>query len=115
MCVCTKHFHRTQSATKSVHALLCSVVLHVSMCVSLCVQTPPDPRLGDFACCIFSLLPTARMYPASGINANLQWCGIGFTQLPNGLGFGGQVGHYGLYIDSTMDGGMSRPSATFAR
>jgi hypothetical protein len=45
----------------------------------------------------------------------LQWCGIGFTQLPNGIGFGGQVGHYGLWLDSTMDHGMSRPAATFAR
>jgi hypothetical protein len=45
----------------------------------------------------------------------LQWCGIGFSQLPNGIGFGGQVGHYGLYIDSTMDQGMSRSAATYAR
>lgn len=46
---------------------------------------------GDYASSIFGLLPQARLYPASGINANLQWCGVGFTQLPNGVGFGGQV------------------------
>jgi hypothetical protein len=69
---------------------------------------------GDHASCVFSLLPEAHLYPASGINANIQWCGIGFTQLPNGIGFGGQVGHYGLWLDSTMDHGMSRPAATFA-
>lgn len=45
----------------------------------------------------------------------LQWCGIGFSQLPNGIGFGGQVGHYGVWLDATMDHGMSRPAATFAR
>jgi hypothetical protein len=46
---------------------------------------------GDYASSIFSLLPQAHIYPASGINANLQWCGLGFSQLPNGVGFGGQV------------------------
>lgn len=45
----------------------------------------------------------------------VQWCGIGFSQLPNGIGFGGQVGHFGLWLDHTMDSGMSRPAATFAR
>lgn len=45
----------------------------------------------------------------------LQWCAYGFSQLPNGLGWGGQVGHYGVWLDATMDHGMSRPTATFAR
>lgn len=70
---------------------------------------------GDYASVIFSLLPTARIYPASGINNHIQWCGVGFSQLPNGLGFGGQVGHFGVWIDETLDTGMSRPAATFAR
>ncbi|WIA18905.1 hypothetical protein OEZ85_003577 [Tetradesmus obliquus] len=69
---------------------------------------------GDYASSIFGLLPQARLYPASGINANLQWCGVGFTQLPNGVGFGGQVGHFGLFVDATLDTGMSRPCATYA-
>ncbi|KAF8064560.1 Meak7 [Scenedesmus sp. PABB004] len=69
---------------------------------------------GDFASSIFSLLPAARLHPASGINANIQWCGAGFRELPNGLGFGGQVGHFGVWVDATMDTGMSRPTATYA-
>ncbi|WIA39202.1 hypothetical protein OEZ86_005327 [Tetradesmus obliquus] len=69
---------------------------------------------GDYASSIFGLLPQARIYPASGINANLQWCGVGFSQLPNGVGFGGQVGHFGLFVDATLDTGMSRPCATYA-
>lgn len=70
---------------------------------------------GDYASSIFSLLPSAHIYPASGINPNIQWCGIGFTQLPNGVGFGGQVGHFGVWLDATLDTGMSRPAATYAR
>jgi hypothetical protein len=44
----------------------------------------------------------------------LRRCGLGFTQLPNGLGFGGQVGHFAMYVDSTLEAGISRPSATYA-
>ena len=33
-----------------------------------------------------------QKYPASGINQNFQWCGAGFKQLPNGIGFGGAEG-----------------------
>jgi hypothetical protein len=58
------------------------------------------------------------MYKATGINSNFQWCGIGFSQLPNGCGFGGaqgatNMGQFALYVDSTLDTGMSRPIATF--
>ena len=70
---------------------------------------------GDHSNSIFSLLPQALVYPASGINANLQWCGQGFSQLPNGVGFGGQVGNYGVWLDASFDTGMSRPVATYGR
>ncbi|GFR42539.1 hypothetical protein Agub_g3446, partial [Astrephomene gubernaculifera] len=44
---------------------------------------------GDVSSFIFSLEPATQIFPATGINDNLQWCGVGFTQLPGGLGFGG--------------------------
>ncbi|CAD7703382.1 unnamed protein product [Ostreobium quekettii] len=69
---------------------------------------------GDYSSFLFTLDPHYSMYKASGSNDHFQWCGQGFSQLPNGVGFGGQVGHFGLFIDSTFDGGMSRPSATFS-
>mmetsp|Transcript_14049 Transcript_14049/g.30421 ORF Transcript_14049/g.30421 Transcript_14049/m.30421 type:complete len:469 (+) Transcript_14049:131-1537(+) len=73
---------------------------------------------GDFTTFIFKLEPTAQVFPATGINTNFQWCGVGFSQLPNGLGFGGaqgatNMGQFALYLDSTLDEGMSRPIATF--
>jgi hypothetical protein len=77
------------------------------------LHAPHNPP-GDYANKIFSLAPTACVYPASGINANLQWCGVGFAELPNGLGFGGQVGHFGLFVDASLDSGHSRPNATYA-
>lgn len=69
---------------------------------------------GDYANKLVSFLPAACIYPASGINSNLQWCGSNFEQLPNGVGFGGQTGHFGLWIDSSFDSGHSRPNATYA-
>jgi len=34
--------------------------------------------------------------------------------VPNGIGFGGQVGHHGFFVSSELDGGHSRYSATYA-
>ncbi|KAI8473847.1 MAG: TLD-domain-containing protein [Monoraphidium minutum] len=69
---------------------------------------------GDYANCVFTLLPQACVYPASGINANLQWCGVNFGELPNGVGFGGQQGNFGLWLDASLETGHSRPNATYA-
>lgn len=68
---------------------------------------------GSGASFLFTLLPTFQVYFATGINTNFQWCGYKFKQLPNGIGFGGQVGYYSLLIEDSLDTGMSRPSATF--
>jgi len=46
---------------------------------------------GDASAFVFSLAPEAAVFRATGINANIQWCGDRFAELPNGLGFGGQV------------------------
>ena len=51
----------------------------------------------------------------SAMTCCLRRCGHNFVQLPNGIGWGGQTGHYALFLDSTCDAGMSRgSSATFA-
>lgn len=41
---------------------------------------------GDFNCCVASLLPMTTVYRPSGVNGNYQWCGVGFQNLPNGIG-----------------------------
>lgn len=69
---------------------------------------------GDFRCLVASLSPTTTIYTASGVNTNYQWCGMGFSGLPNGLGWGGQEGYFGLFVASDMERAMSRPCATFA-
>ena len=69
---------------------------------------------GGFHCFLASLLPRARVHKPSGNNDHYVWCADGFESVPNGLGFGGQVGHFGLFIESELEVGHSRYSATYA-
>jgi hypothetical protein len=41
---------------------------------------------GDFSTFIFQLSPAMRVYKATGINENFMWCGVGFKELPCGIG-----------------------------
>ncbi|GFH16229.1 TLDc domain-containing protein [Haematococcus lacustris] len=71
---------------------------------------------GDHSAFVFRLEPELQVFNATGINTNFQWCGVGNSQLVNGLGFGGAqgaAGQFGLLLDVSMDRGMSRPIATF--
>lgn len=68
---------------------------------------------GSAASFLFQLDPTFAVHFASGVNENFQWCAQKFSQLPNGVGFGGQVGYFSLLINDDLDSGMSRPAATF--
>jgi hypothetical protein len=43
---------------------------------------------------VFGVLPSLARFHAGGANANIQWCGQNFAQLPNGFGFGGQVRYW---------------------
>lgn len=69
---------------------------------------------GDYSSFIFRVHPTFEIYKSSGSNENFQWCGSGFTQIPNGVGFGGRMGYFSLFLDSSFESGMSRPTATYA-
>eukprot|EP01025_Chloroclados_australasicus_P029015 TRINITY_DN2882_c0_g1_i1.p1 TRINITY_DN2882_c0_g1~~TRINITY_DN2882_c0_g1_i1.p1 ORF type:complete len:430 (-),score=42.54 TRINITY_DN2882_c0_g1_i1:547-1836(-) len=62
---------------------------------------------------LFRLSPSFEVFNATGFNTNFQWCGHNFKELPNGFGFGGQIGYYGLYVDGQFEKGMSRAVATF--
>ena len=68
---------------------------------------------GGYQSALFSLLPAARAYKPTGANSNCVWYAEGFESVPNGIGFGGQVGHFGLFVSDSMETGHSRMSATF--
>lgn len=70
---------------------------------------------GEMKSFLFTLQPRAAIYRASGVNGNLQWCAINFTSdsIPNGIGFGGQKNHFGIYIPASFDRGYTFPSITY--
>ncbi|CAI5980210.1 unnamed protein product [Closterium sp. NIES-64] len=70
---------------------------------------------GDMRSILFSFLPTAAVFKAAGTSTNIQWCASGFASesIPNGIGLGGQPGHFALFLSSDFDSGHSRPSTTF--
>eukprot|EP01135_Chromosphaera_perkinsii_P006014 Nk52_evm2s380 gene=Nk52_evmTU2s380 len=63
---------------------------------------------GDTNCFLFSLNPEMRTYDPSGYNENYVFCSRGMETLPNGIGFGGQLEYFGLFISSDFDHGHSR-------
>eukprot|EP00252_Welwitschia_mirabilis_P008534 TRINITY_DN2043_c0_g1_i1.p1 TRINITY_DN2043_c0_g1~~TRINITY_DN2043_c0_g1_i1.p1 ORF type:complete len:424 (-),score=84.25 TRINITY_DN2043_c0_g1_i1:302-1573(-) len=70
---------------------------------------------GDMKSFLFALSPAATIYRATGANANMQWCAINFASesIPNGLGFGGQINHFGLFLSESFDKGHSYSSVTY--
>ncbi|DBA99854.1 hypothetical protein WJX77_006296 [Trebouxia sp. C0004] len=68
---------------------------------------------GNFSTFLFQLLPKVATYNPSGANQNFQYCGHNFASVPNGIGFGGQVGYWSLFVDGLFENGMSHKGATY--
>ncbi|KAK3844685.1 MAG: TLD-domain-containing protein [Linnemannia gamsii] len=57
---------------------------------------------------LFTIRPTFRIYqPSQGINNNFQYLDSGTKTLPNGIGFGGQLRYFGLWLASDFQTGQS--------
>lgn len=67
---------------------------------------------GDSSCFLFSLLPNLNQCVASGYNDNFMYMNSGQYTLPNGIGMGGQMGYWGLWIDSEYGIGQSSVSCS---
>ncbi|XP_062202335.1 uncharacterized protein LOC133904798 isoform X1 [Phragmites australis] len=70
---------------------------------------------GDMKTFLFKLYPQASIFRPTGANRNLQWCAISFSSdnIPNGIGFGGQPHHFGLFLSANFDQGHSFSCTTF--
>ncbi|KAG8462406.1 hypothetical protein KFE25_012226 [Diacronema lutheri] len=62
---------------------------------------------GGYSCFLFSLAPELKIHAASGANRNFQYVNDGMEALPNGVAFGGQHGHFGLWLHAGLDEGES--------
>ncbi|KAF5180599.1 Tld domain-containing protein [Thalictrum thalictroides] len=70
---------------------------------------------GNLKCFLFQLYPKASIFRPTGANSNLQWCAVNFTSesIPNGLGFGGRINHFGLFLSASFDKGHTFTCTTF--
>ncbi|RKO82995.1 TLDc domain-containing protein, partial [Blyttiomyces helicus] len=63
---------------------------------------------GDSSNFLFTLLPTLALYRPTSYNTNYQYFNYAMATLPNGLGFGGQMEYFGLWIDASFESGHSK-------
>ncbi|KMT06682.1 hypothetical protein BVRB_7g158460 [Beta vulgaris subsp. vulgaris] len=70
---------------------------------------------GDLKCFLFQLHPKVSIFRPSGANNNLQWCAVNYSSesIPNGIGFGGRVNHFGLFLTANFDAGQTFECTTF--
>ncbi|OAY42960.1 MTOR-associated protein MEAK7 [Manihot esculenta] len=70
---------------------------------------------GDMKSFLFQLYPKASIFKPTGANSNIQWCAANFSSenIPNGIGFGGRVNHFGLFLSASFDVGHSFTCTTF--
>ncbi|KAF9290282.1 hypothetical protein BGZ68_007506 [Mortierella alpina] len=56
---------------------------------------------------LFTIRPKFRIYRPSKLNSNYQYLDSGTKTLPNGMGFGGQLRYFGLWLASDFQTGQS--------
>ncbi|XP_074644862.1 MTOR-associated protein MEAK7-like isoform X1 [Tubulanus polymorphus] len=64
--------------------------------------------VGTTRCFLFTLFPQIGRFFPSGYNDHYQYLNQGQQTMPNGLGMGGQLDHFGLWIDSEFGIGNSK-------
>ncbi|KAM1079116.1 hypothetical protein ACFX2B_013717 [Malus domestica] len=70
---------------------------------------------GDLKSFLFQLYPKVSIFRPTGANTNIQWCAVNFSSesIPNGIGFGGKVNHFGLFLSASFDQGHTFSCTTF--
>uniref|UniRef100_A0A0A0LGR3 TLDc domain-containing protein n=1 Tax=Cucumis sativus TaxID=3659 RepID=A0A0A0LGR3_CUCSA len=70
---------------------------------------------GDLKSFLFQLYPKAAIFKPTGANNHIQWCAVNFSSdsIPNGIGFGGRVNHFGLFVSASFDQGETFECTTF--
>ncbi|KAK3589313.1 hypothetical protein CHS0354_026970 [Potamilus streckersoni] len=63
---------------------------------------------GSSDCFLFTLSPKYGVYTATGYNDNFFYLNQGVQTLPNGLGMGGQLNYFGLWLDQSFIKGHSK-------
>jgi len=61
---------------------------------------------------LFNLKPRAYVYEASSFNENYQYMNVKAKTMPNGIGMGGQLEYFGLWIDAEYGKARCAPSCS---
>lgn len=61
---------------------------------------------------LFNLRPRSYIYEATTFNENYQYMNIKAKTLPNGIGLGGQLDYFGIWIDSEYGKARCAPSCS---
>ncbi|XP_064610458.1 MTOR-associated protein MEAK7-like [Liolophura sinensis] len=64
--------------------------------------------VGTASCFLFSLSPQFSVYNGTGYNEHYMYLNHGVKTMPNGLGMGGQLDYFGLWIDQSFSVGHSK-------
>lgn len=67
---------------------------------------------GDSGCFLFLLNPNLKICTSSGHNDHFMYMNSGQYTLPNGIGMGGQMGYWGLWLDAEYGLGQSNVSCS---
>ncbi len=68
---------------------------------------------GQPACFLFHLRPRAQQYESARFNANYAYFNLKQKTMPNGMGMGGQLDYFGLWLGAEDYGrGKSAPSCS---
>lgn len=68
--------------------------------------------IGDTKCFLFKLRPISEVYTATGYNDHHMYLNVNQQTMPNGLGMGGQLQNFGLWIDADFGKGHSSPGCS---
>ena len=67
---------------------------------------------GSASCFLFTIAPQLRIYHSTGLNNNFSYLNYSTQTFPNGLGFGGQLRYFGLWLDENFSDGSSKAHPT---
>jgi hypothetical protein len=69
---------------------------------------------GSPSCFLYTLYPSVGVYDSTGYNSNYMYLEQNAQTLPNGLGMGGQLNYFGLWLSGDYGSGhsMARPTCT---
>ena len=73
----------------------------------------PGPKFfGQSTCFLFSLTPRMHSYETTRFNSNYAYFNLKQKTMPNGLGMGGQLDFFALWLDSEYGRGKCAPSCS---